>query len=177
MRTRSAIVWMYCCMGLSLIAATSAHRPDHTGPGNFKIIFFLDPECPVSNAYMREIKSIHADYAKRGIAFEAVFPVATVRREDIREFLLKYQPTIPGYQDPGLHKVKRYQATTMPEAVLINSNGEILYRGAIDNWYYALGKNRAKATELYLRNAIEAALNGEMIIKSRTEAIGCLINQ
>jgi hypothetical protein len=176
MRTRSAIIWMLC-LGFGLIAATRADRPDPAGPGNLKVVFFLDPECPVSNAYMREIKSIHSDYSKKGVAFEAVFPVPTVTREDIRQFLLKYQSTIPGYQDVGLQKVKRYQATTMPEAVLVNANGEILYRGAIDNWYYALGKTRAKATELYLRNAIEAVLNGEMVLKSRTEAIGCVINQ
>jgi len=177
MRTCSAIVWMLCCITFGLIAAIGADRADHAGPGSLKVIFFLDPECPVSNAYMREIKSIHSDYAKKGVAFEAVFPVPTVKRADIKQFLSKYQAAIPGYQDPGLQKVKRYQATVMPEAVLINANGEILYRGAIDNWYYALGKNRAKATELYLRNAIEATLNGEVVLKSRTEAIGCLINQ
>lgn len=177
MRTRSAIVCLLCCIGLSLMAATSAPRTGHAGPGNLKVIFFLDPECPVSNAYMREIKSIHSDYSKKGVAFEAVFPAPTVKRQHIKQFLSKYQAAIPGYQDPGLQKVKRYQATVMPEAVLVDASGEILYRGAIDNWYYALGKNRAKATELYLRNAIEAVLNGEMVLKSRTEAIGCLINQ
>lgn len=177
MKTRSAIVWLLCCMAFGIISATSVRGPDSGGPGSFKVIFFLDPECPVSNAYMREIKSIHADYVKKGVAFEAVFPVPTVKREDIRQFLLKYQSGIPGYQDPGLRKVKRYQATIMPEAVLTNAHGEILYRGAIDNWYYALGKNRAKATELYLRNALEAVLNGEIVVQSRTEAIGCVINQ
>lgn len=173
MRTRSAIVWMLCFIGFGLVAAANGHA----GPGNLKVIFFLDPECPVSNAYMREIKSICSDYSKKGIAFEAVFPVPTVKRADIKQFLSRYQATIPGYLDPGLKKVKQYQATAMPEAVLVNAKGEVLYRGAIDNWYYALGKNRAKATELYLRNAIEAVLNGEIVLKSRTEAIGCLINQ
>lgn len=177
MKSRSAIIWILCCIGFGLAGATSADRPDLAGPGNLKVIFFLDPECPVSNAYMREIKSIQSDYSKKGVAFEAVFPVPTVTREEIRQFLLKYQSTIPGYRDAGLQKVKRYQATVMPEAVLINASGEILYRGAIDNWYYALGKNRAKATELYLRNAIEAVLNGEIVVKSRTEAVGCVINQ
>lgn len=176
MNTRPAIfrlIWIAC---LCLMAATPAHDA-HTGPPGLKVIFFLDPECPVSNAYMREIKRIYADYSAKGVAFEAVFPVPTVKREDIRAFLLKYQTAMPGYRDPGLQKVKRYQAAIMPEAVLVNAAGEILYRGAIDNWYYALGKNRAKATEMYLRNALEAVSNGEMIVKSRTEAIGCLINQ
>ncbi|WP_353723175.1 redoxin domain-containing protein [Dyadobacter sp. 676] len=174
MRVRHAIVWILCCVGFYLSAATPAY---HDGAKGLKVIFFLDAECPVSNAYMNEIKSICSDYAKKGVAFEAVFPVTTVKRDDIRAFLHKYKANIPGYRDPGLQKVKRYQATTMPEAILVDASGEILYRGAIDNWYYALGKNRAKATEFYLRNAIEAALNGEVIIKSRTEAIGCLINQ
>jgi len=173
MRTRSAIVWLLCFIGFGPVAAANGHA----GPGSLKVIFFLDPECPVSNAYMREIKSICSDYSKKGIAFEAVFPVPTVKRADIQQFLNKYQAAIPGYPDPGLKKVKQYQATVMPEAVLVNAKGEILYRGAIDNWYYALGKNRAKATELYLRNAMEAVLNGEIVLKSRTDAIGCLINQ
>lgn len=168
---------LYLFTMLALSTSSSLHEKIELTNINVKVIFFLDPECPVSNAYMREIKSIHSDYFKRGVAFEAVFPVLTVKREDIKQFLSKYQAPIPGCQDPGLQKVKRYQATVMPEAVLVNANGEILYRGAIDNWYYALGKNRAKATELYLRNAIEAVLNGEVVLKSRTEAIGCLINQ
>lgn len=165
-----------CCLYITLFSDSFAANFGHL-PTEVKVIFFLDPECPVSNAYMREIKSIYTQYAGKGVRFEAVFPVATVSRRHIKDFLTKYNVTIPGYQDPGLQKVKRYQATVMPEAVLINSSGVIVYKGAIDNWYYALGKNRAKATELYLRNAIEAALNGEVVLKSRTEAIGCLINQ
>ena len=89
MRTRSAIVWMLCCIGFGLISAANTDRTGDAGPGNLKVIFFLDPECPVSNAYMREIKSIHADYTKKGVAFEAVFPVPTVKRQDIKQFLSK----------------------------------------------------------------------------------------
>lgn len=161
-------------IGLAVAAtAAQAQRPT----SGLKVIFFLDPECPVSNAYMREIKSIYSDYTEKGIRFEAVFPAATVSRRHIKDFLTKYNAALPGYQDPGLQKVRRYQATVMPEAVLINASGVIVYKGAIDNWYYALGRNRAKATEFYLRNAIEATLNREVVLKSRTEAIGCLINQ
>lgn len=163
---RAILLW---CLLLAGFAAGAK-------PVGLKVFFFLDPECPISNAYMREIKSIYADYATKGIAFEAVFPVTTVTETDIQSFLKKYKTTLPGYKDANLQKVKRYKATVMPEAVLVNSAGIVVYKGAIDNWYYALGKSRAAATEHYLRNAIEETLSGSPVMKSRAEAYGCLIN-
>ncbi len=55
--------------------------------------------------------------------------------------------------------------------------GEVLYRGAIDNWYHALGKNRPAPTEHYLKNALDAVLNNTPILTQRTEAVGCLMNR
>jgi hypothetical protein len=145
-------------------------------PGALKVIFFLDPECPISNAYMKEIKSIYAEYAAKGVDFEAIFPVSTVTDTEINAFMKKYNATLPSQKDANLQKVKRYQATVMPEVVLLNSAGMVVYKGAIDNWYYGLGKSRPKATEYYLRNAIDATLDGNQVLKSKTEAYGCLIN-
>ena len=152
----------------------SVHEALPTGP--LKVILFLDPECPVTNAYMKEIKSIYADYSSKGVSFEAYFPMETVTEKDIKAFLKKYNATFPGFPDPELRKAKRYQATVMPEVVLLNANGLVAYQGAIDNWFYALGKSRPKATEHYLRNALEATLNDNHIMQSKTQAIGCLIN-
>jgi hypothetical protein len=164
-------------IALSIVTFTAIEANAQKAPGvGLKVIFFLDPECPVSNAYMREIKNIYTEYNSQNVAFEAIFPVSTVKKEDIRNFLKKYNTGFPGYQDPELQKVRRYHATVMPQAVLINANGVIIYSGAIDNWYYALGKHRVKATEGYLRNAIEATLKGEPLLLRKTDAIGCLIN-
>ncbi|MCF0049374.1 redoxin domain-containing protein [Dyadobacter sp. LJ53] len=141
-----------------------------------KVVLFLDPECPVTNAYMKEIKSIHADYSGKGVIFEAYFPMETIADKDIKVFLKKYNATFPGFTDPELRKAKRYKATVMPEVILLDADGITVYQGAIDNWFYALGKSRPKATELYLRNAIEATLNGNPVMQTKTQAIGCLIN-
>ncbi|QRR02505.1 hypothetical protein [Dyadobacter sandarakinus] len=145
-------------------------------PAKFRVIFFLDPECPVTNAYMAEIKKITGDYAGKDIAFEAIFPMQTIKDADISAFLKKYNAGISGRKDPGLQQSKRYKATVMPEVVVLNAAGLPVYQGAIDNWYYALGKSRPKATEHYLRNALDAALAGDPVLVSKTEAFGCLIN-
>jgi protein-disulfide isomerase len=161
---------------LGLIILSGNTFANRSKQEKIRVILFLDPECPISNAYMKEIKSIYADYSAKGVAFEAVFPMSTVTDQDIKAFLKKYNATFPGYTDANLQKAKRYQVTVMPEVVLLNAAGMVVYRGAIDDWYYGLGKSRAKATEFYLRNAIEATLEGNQVLKSKTEAYGCLIN-
>ncbi|MCF2489860.1 redoxin domain-containing protein [Dyadobacter sp. CY347] len=173
---RKMNVLFLACMLISFGKTESRSIREILPAGPLKVILFLDPECPVTNAYMKEIKSIYADYSAKGVAFEAYFPMETVTEKDIKVFLKKYNATFPGFTDPGLRKATRYKATVMPEVVLLNANGLVIYQGAIDNWFYALGKSRPKATELYLRNALEATLNDNPVMQSKTQAIGCLIN-
>ena len=173
---RKMNVLFLVCLLISFGRAQSTPIPEMLPKGTLKVILFLDPECPVTNAYMKEIKSIYADYSAKGVSFEAYFPMETITEKDIKAFLKKYNATFPGFTDPDMRKAMRYKASIMPEVVLLNGNGLVVYQGAIDNWFYALGKSRPKATELYLRNALEATLNGDPIMQSKTQAIGCLIN-
>ena len=71
--------------------------------------------------------------------------------------------------------IKKLKATTTPEAFLFNSKGQLQYRGAIDNWFFALGRYRPQATEFYLKNAITQYLKNEKITLSKTNPVGCLI--
>ncbi|MCE7067357.1 redoxin domain-containing protein [Dyadobacter sp. CY326] len=173
---RKIIVLILLANLFSFTQAESEPVPKHSSAGPAKVILFLDPECPVTNAYMKEIKSIYTDYSAKGVSFEAYFPMETVGNEDIKDFLKKYNATFPGFADPEQRKATHYKATVMPEVVLLDASGLVVYQGAIDNWFYALGKSRPKATERYLRNALEATLNGNPLMQSKTQAIGCLIN-
>lgn len=143
---------------------------------SLKVIIFMDTECPITQSYMPEFKKMQEEYAVKGVEFESIFPVYTVTEKDIKTFLKKYQVSFTGSTDKEHTKVKRYHATVMPEVVLLDKNGAIVYQGAVDNKYAGLGKSRPKATEFYLRNALEATLNGDMIMTRKTEAVGCLIN-
>jgi len=69
----------------------------------------------------------------------------------------------------------QYGATITPEAILIDKNQQVIYQGAIDNWFFELGRNRLEVTEHYLIDAIEASMKGQMPSIKRTEAIGCFI--
>jgi len=143
---------------------------------SIRVIVFADTECPVTQSYMPELKKMAEAYGSKNVRFECIFPVYTVTDQEIKSFLKKYSVSFPGHTDKDHKIVTRYHAKVMPEVVLLDTNGQIVYQGAIDNWYAGLGKNRPKPTEFYLRNAIEATLNGNPLMVRRTEAVGCLIN-
>ena len=78
-------------------------------------------------------------------------------------------------EDTENYLIKKLKATTTPEAFFYSKNHQLLYRGAIDNCFYALGRYRPQATEHYLQNAINQYLNNDKITISNTKAVGCFI--
>ena len=68
-------------------------------------------------------------------------------------------------------------ATITPEVFLFDRFGYVHYDGAIDNWFFALGRNRLKPTEHYLRDAISQLLAAKPVAVKHKDAIGCLIEK
>jgi thiol-disulfide isomerase/thioredoxin len=165
-------------VGFLLLCFVSTHIQSQstTMPNSLKVIVFLDTECPVSQSYMPVLRRLSEEYSTKGVQFESYFPVYTVTDKEIKQFLNKYKASFRGFTDKDHFKTRQYRATVMPEVVLLDENGVVSYQGAIDNWYVALGKNRPKPSEFYLRDAIEAHLKGNSILKRKTQAVGCLIN-
>lgn len=67
------------------------------------------------------------------------------------------------------------KATVTPEAVVVDRNGEIRYRGRIDNFYADLGKPRQQITQHDLADALNAVLAGKPVLHPETKALGCYI--
>jgi hypothetical protein len=114
-------------------------------------------------------------YAARGIVFFAVQADLTASLSTVRAHVAEYGYHFPVLIDPGQLLVRRTGATTTPEAIVITSTGSVRYQGRIDNRIARLGVNRPQATELDLRDALDALLAGRSIVNPRTTAYGCLI--
>ena len=118
-------------------------------------------------------------YDKYGqnVAFKVVFSTKSLKKSEVRTFAKEYLFTLPYVIDRKHKLVERYDARTTPEVVLLNAQGQEVYRGAVDNQFFGLGKYRPKTTEFYLQSALEALISGKTIAPARTEAVGCLINR
>ncbi|WP_083421940.1 thioredoxin-like domain-containing protein [Arsenicibacter rosenii] len=140
------------------------------------VYVFLNTECPISQQYTKRLAELHRLYSPEGISFLAVYPLATDTAEIIATFQQTYKLPFQGRSDPEKKTAHRLNAQITPEVVVVNEKGQIYYQGAIDNWYYTLGRHRPQPTQHYLRDALDAALAGRPVLTPKTEAIGCLID-
>jgi len=138
------------------------------------ILIFLDSECPICQKYTKNIKEFAVKYPQ--IQWIGVF-ARWHSFSQITDFQLEYDLNIPMYLDARNRLVRKLDITVTPEVVFATADGNILYRGAIDNWFFGLGKHRPVSTENYLTDAIEAWSRGEAPKISRTTPIGCVIEQ
>jgi len=140
-----------------------------------KLFVFLSPECPLSINYTRTINEL-TDFYKKEVSVYGIFPGTAYSPQEIGNFKQKYKVNYSLVIDSSMSVTRFLHATVTPEAVLTDSNGNIVYSGAIDDWAQSLGKTRQKATRFYLKDAISQYLLSSVIIVSHTKAIGCKIN-
>lgn len=139
------------------------------------VLLFLDPDCPITQKYGATFRGLFTELQRKEIGLAAVYPIINADTSVIAEFAEAYQYPFSHLVDPRLTFTQAIGATTTPEVVFMDAQGKILYQGAIDNWFYKLGRYRRVITRNYLKDAISAYLAGESIATSRTDAVGCLI--
>jgi hypothetical protein len=138
------------------------------------VIILSTPECPISQKYTSILRGMNNQYSS--ITFYQVF-TKWDNWESIQEFKREYPLSISALKDKTGQFVKNIKARVTPEVFFFNENYVLLYRGAIDNWFFNLGQHRQAATECYLEDAINAYLRAEKIKIKKTNAVGCVIEK
>jgi thiol-disulfide isomerase/thioredoxin len=141
----------------------------------YKVLYFLSPECPLSQNYTRTIIDLSQKFKYDSINFILIFPGKEYSQKEIRAFLIKYNLEFPSYLDPDFNLTKNLKAEITPEVFLIDEFNSVLYSGAIDNWAISLGQKRSVISANYLDDALQSVLKGEEITIQETKAVGCFI--
>lgn len=144
---------------------------DNTG----LVILYLSPECPLCQNYAVAIRELEDKFRSRHIDFIGVVSGNFYPRDEVVDYAKTYQLHLDILMDPDFVISDYYRAQLTPEAHLINKEGKLLYRGAIDNWAISLGKKRIRATAHYLSDALVNFLSGKRIDPKVTEPVGCYI--
>ena len=143
--------------------------------GELRLFVFLSLECPLCKSYTGVLNQLKMQYSGR-LQIAGVIPGRTYSQEEVDSFARKYKITYPLYIDQSLDLSHYLQASVTPQAILLDKDSRLVYKGAIDNWYKALGKPGAHVTEHYLQDAIEAGLHYRQPLIKRTNTVGCQIN-
>lgn len=140
------------------------------------VLIFLLTDCPIANNYAPEIERIRKKYEEKGVAFLRVYVDPDYTADDIAAHSKAYSHASRAVIEDKDHTLaRRTGAQVTPEAVVLHPEGEILYRGRIDDRFVELGRYRPKAQVHDLRDALEAVLAGRKPETSRTKAFGCFI--
>jgi peroxiredoxin len=138
------------------------------------IIVFGSLECPISTSYHGTLAKLSHKYGLRGlqviVALPTDDPPANLEKE-ARDAGL----TVPVLVDRGARLAAALGATTTPEAALLDAKGHLVYRGRIDDAYTARLKRNARISSHDLRDAIDAFLEGRVVERPRSKAVGCPI--
>ena len=165
-----------CAQILAGFCLAIAHEiaPQRKAKPVLRVYAFLGTDCPISQDYVGVLNEMNARYKDR-VAFMGFVPDAGTT-EDIQKFRDEYQVKFDLNVDNNMSLIKNYNVHSTPEVILVDNNNLVQYQGAIDNWYYALGKHRQSATEYYLQDAIEGFLSGNEIKIKKTGVVGCIIS-
>lgn len=160
-----------------LVAATPTEAAEATVPAEplAKVMVFVAVDCPMANRYAPELKRLHEDYGDKKIEFLLVYPEPDLTEEEVSQHLADHALTLPSMIDRRHRLVKQAGVTVSPEVAVFGTSNELLYRGKIDNLFSDYGERRHRATETYLRDALDAILRGDKPAISVTDPIGCFI--
>lgn len=139
------------------------------------VFAFFSPDCPLSENYSLTLNRLNNAFSGQHVQCYMVFAGTSYSVQEIDSFCLRFHPNMPVLLDTDYTLTHTLGATITPEAFLVDSTGAERYHGKIDNWAFSLGKQRLKATEHYLRDALEAVLSGQDPPVNETDAVGCLI--
>lgn len=143
------------------------------------IIAFTCNTCPFARLYEQRIINLHRKYAPEGYPVIAINPNDPVKQpgdsfEEMQARANEMNYPFPYLVDETQEITKAYGATNTPHMYVLHKEaGKYLVRyiGAIDND----PKEPDKATQKYLRDAIDALMNGRDVPVEKTKAIGCTI--
>jgi len=134
------------------------------------LLVFYSTRCPWVKAYAERINQIAKDYQAKGINVVGINSNYTETEEDIKTNAATL--SFPMLVDKGSKIADQLGAGHTPETFLLDSVNKVVYHGAIDN-----NKDESMVTKKFLRDAIDATLEGRAIEKADVPAIGCTIKR
>lgn len=140
-------------------------------------VIFMCNHCPTVRQYLARLQQIQADFAEQQFTLIGINPNDADRFpddsfENMKVFAAEQQLTFPYLRDSSQDVARSFGAQITPEVFLIDPEGILCYRGAIDD----TPSSTQAAQASYFRNAIAALLNSETIHPQTTPAIGSPLN-
>lgn len=139
------------------------------------VLIFVSSTCPIANGYAPEINRMTEEYRAQNVRICLVHTETDLSQAAAEKHLQDFGYQCPVLLDPNRTLVTRTGATITPEVAVLSPDGELLYRGRIDDRFPDIGIQKSSPAKTELRDALDAIVAGNPIPVARTQAIGCYI--
>jgi peroxiredoxin len=136
------------------------------------VIIFDSIDCPYCQAYVSRMLDLATKYGTLGVSVVAIDSNVTEQEADVVAYKFVHRLTFPILMDDSSKVARAYGATHTPECFVIDTNGNIVYHGRIDNSVEVGG---VKTRDL--ANALDDILAGKPVAEAETKAFGCSIKE
>ena len=143
-------------------------------PAPAVVIAFTSTSCPVTKRYAPTLAALEKEYARRGVKFIFVNPIACDSSRDVAEAIRKHGFVGPYVRDAKSRIGASLGARSTAEVFVLDAARTLVYRGAVDD-QYGLGYSLDAPKQRYLANALNAVLGGHTPAVQVTTAPGCAL--
>lgn len=139
-------------------------------------VIFSCNHCPYVRAWEGRMIEVQRDYQDKGVVLVAINPNDAVKYPDDAFEPMKQRAAQEGFnflylRDESQQVARDYSGERTPHVFLLDSQGVVRYRGAIDDNH----ENPDAVQHTYLRDALDAVLAGKSPDITETPAVGCTI--
>jgi peroxiredoxin len=169
-------------------AAPNFSLPDTNGKtqsladfkGKYVVLEWYQPDCPFVGKHYRSgnMQALQKEYTAKGVVWLSIDSSAPGEQgnypaEKLNEFAAKDGAARTALLlDPAGNVGKLYGAQTTPDMYVIDPNGILVYKGAIDN-KRSTDLADVKTATNYVKTALDAVLSGKSVATTSTRPYGC----
>lgn len=140
------------------------------------VVMFSCNHCPTVKAYEDRFVEFQGDYKEKGVVLIAINPNDDEKYpedsfENMKVRAREKDFNFPYLKDESQMVARAYGAERTPEVYVFDEERLLRYHGRIDDNVYEPNQVR----QGYLRDAVDAVLEGRKVSVEETEPVGCTI--
>ncbi len=133
------------------------------------------PDCPFAQFYTMSISQVYSQYYHKEVQFYGIVPGNLYSLKEVNEFKTNYNFIPEILIDKTYSLSKKYKVKVVPQVVVTDIKGEVVYSGKIDDQAIQAGQKKYQPTKFYLLDALKNTLSNKPVKIKKTNAVGCYI--
>ena len=139
----------------------------------YTVLMFIAPDCPMCKILSTPFSKLINEYPN--VQFLMVHSGMHYDPMEINMFATETKIKNQIFRDYDYEVAAQLGATVTPEFFLIDSAANLIYSGLLDDRLINLGNYKQKWNKHYLKEALDAKLDGRKPKLVKTTAVGCVL--